>query len=215
MTRRLRCGTAPGNEGTLVYCASSTRHETPKRPGAFVAIPAFPHPPTGTSTSHPASSERNAAKSPPPLRGRMAGTFSHTTHLASVLSARRANSMARPPRGSAIPPRPPPREKGWHEVPPTRRSISPSYPPFCICVKSPRFGTSGRRCFRTSDANGSTSETNAQLQPSGRHATVAASIPLHTLPYRMASPPFRRPRSTSALHDRYIQHSPRKSAVSP
>lgn len=197
MTRRLRCGTAPGNAGTRVYRASSTRHETPKRPGAFVTIPAFPHPPPGTLTSHPTSSERNAAKSRPPLMASTAGTFSQTTHLASVFSASRANSMARPPLGSAIPPRLPPVEKDWQGVPPTRRSMSPSQPPFPIFVKSPRFGTSGNLCLSTSDANGSISETNAQRQPRGRHATVAASIPLHTLPYRMAEPPFRRgcPRS--------------------
>lgn len=125
MTRRLRCGTALGNAETRVYRASSTRHETPKRPGALVTIPAFPHPPPGTSTSHPTSSERNAAKSRPPLMASTAGTFSHTTHLASVLSARRTNSMARLPLGSAIPPRFPPVENDWHGVPPTRRSISP------------------------------------------------------------------------------------------
>ena len=54
-------------------------------------------------------------------------------------------------------------------------------------MKSPRFGTPGRRFFSTSEANSSISETNAHRQPRGRHATVAASIPLHTLPYRMAA----------------------------
>ena len=169
-------------------------------------MPEFPHPPSGGCTFHPTSSERNAAKSLPPLMASTAGTFSHTSHLASVLSASRTNSMARLPRGSAIPPRFPPEENDWQGVPPTRRSMSPSYltPPFVpvfsfpsslfplpsILVKSPRFGTSGNLCFKTSDANGSVSETNTQRQPRGRHATVAASIPLHTLPYRMAAPSF-------------------------
>ena len=51
----------------------------------------------------------------------------------------------------------------------------------------PRFGTAGRRSFRTADANASISDTNAHSHPRCRHATVAASIPLHTLPYRMAA----------------------------
>ena len=38
----------------------------------------------------------------------------------------------------------------------------------------------------TADANASISDTNAHSQPRCLHATVAASIPLHTLPYRMA-----------------------------
>ena len=57
-------------------------------------------------------------------------------------------------------------------------------------MKSPRFGTPGSLAFSTAQANGSTSETNAQLQPRGRHATVAASIPLHTLPYRISDNSF-------------------------
>ena len=126
MTRRLRCATAPGNEGTLVYLASSTRHETPKLPGALATIPEFFHPPSGISTSQPASLERKVAKSRPPLMESTAGTFSHTSHLASALSASRTNSMVRLPRGSAIPPRFPPEENDWQGVPPTRRSISPS-----------------------------------------------------------------------------------------
>lgn len=123
MTRRLRCGTAPGNEGTLVYRASSTRHETPKRPGALVTIPAVPHPPSGTWTSHPANSERRAAKSRPPSVERIPTTFSNTSQRTPVLRASPANSTARLPLGSAIPPRFPPVEYDWQGEPPTRRSI--------------------------------------------------------------------------------------------
>ena len=48
---------------------------------------------------------------------------------------------------------------------------------------SPRFGTPGKRCFRTSQGNGSISLNQTGSQPSGIHAREAASTPEQTLAY--------------------------------
>lgn len=77
----------------------------------------------------------------------------------------------------------------WQGDPPTSRSVS------CILaisfqsilVMSPRLGMLGYLCFRTADGNGSFSLNAMGCQPSGSHATEAASMPLNVLTYLMMS----------------------------
>jgi hypothetical protein len=54
-----------------------------------------------------------------------------------------------------------------------------------IFVKSPRFGTSGQWCASTAHGKSSISENHWGFHPNGSQATEAASIPEHTLPYRI------------------------------
>ena len=57
-----------------------------------------------------------------------------------------------------------------------------------IFVMSPKFGTPGQRCASTALGKGSISLSQAADQPRGCHATLAASIPEHTLPYTIPMP---------------------------
>lgn len=125
-------------------------------------------------------SPRKAPKSRPPELDSKPGTFSHTSQRGRRRRANRRNSIARLPRGSSNPSRLPATLKDWQGVPPTRTSIGSGAA--WMVVKSPRFGTSGKRCASTADGKASISETNEVRQPSGCQATDAASIPLHTLP---------------------------------
>ena len=52
---------------------------------------------------------------------------------------------------------------------------------------SPKLGTSGHRCARTALGNSSTSQKATASQPSGSHATVAASMPEKMLMYLIGS----------------------------
>ena len=49
-------------------------------------------------------------------------------------------------------------------------------------VMSPWLGTCGQWWFKTAHGKGSISEKNCAWKPKGSHATLAASMPLHTLP---------------------------------
>ena len=76
-------------------------------------------------------------------------------------------------------------ENDWQGVPPTRTSIARS---FSVNLSDnptndPRLGTSGQWWFSTALQCPSISEKNAGSHPSSSHATDAASMPEHTLPY--------------------------------
>ena len=94
------------------------------------------------------------------------------------------------------------REKDWQGVPPTSRSIrfDLKVSSSCILVMSPRFGMPGRRRASTREGNAPISDSQAGSQPRGAHAAVAASIPLHTLPYTMFSPTGLNTRPLGLIH---------------
>lgn len=86
-------------------------------------------------------------------------------------------------------------EKDWHGLPPTTRSPFPRYFFQFIFVTSPTFGTSGYRSANKALGNSSISAKATGSQPSGPHATDAASMPLNRLRYLTAAAPIqtRRP----------------------
>lgn len=80
-------------------------------------------------------------------------------------------------------------EKDWHGLPPTTISTLLRYFFQFILVTSPIFGTSGYRSAKTALGNSSNSAKHTGFQPSGSHATVAASMPLKSETYFIGAPP--------------------------
>ena len=77
----------------------------------------------------------------------------------------------------------------WHGLPPTTTSHLPLNFFQLTLVTSPTLGTSGYLCSSTAHGNGSSSAKHTGFQPSGSHATVAASIPLKSDMYLMSPMP--------------------------
>lgn len=115
----------------------------------------------------------------------MTAGFPSAIRISSMASTKSMKAIVSWPRGSDRPPRRPATENDWQGVPPTRMSgagISRARTIAGRRVISPWLGICGNLWARTSDAARSTSANQSASQPSGFHATEAASIPEHTEP---------------------------------
>lgn len=134
---------------------------------------------------------------------RTPGTFSHTktvsgsprrTLCKSISFAILMYSSVKFPLWSLSDLRRPATLKAWHGVPAINTSGASSSSFLmrsAIVRKSPTFGTSGHRYFRTADGNGSISEHHRHFQPRrSPHAISGAPMPLHPVAkVRFITPP--------------------------